>query len=168
LNEEFSMKIVRLHVSIGVFSAVVVPPAASLLLLATVLLPTSTAWADPASAVPYFLALFFLFAVPVGYVYGALPALLAGALYSCALSAQPGLCRHTLVRAGLGAVCGGLTGGIWFHAVGAAGAYLYSVAEALVTAMFALCWTGGALAERYASTERTGRELVLQTRESHL
>jgi hypothetical protein len=161
------MKIVRPYVSIGVLSAVVVPPAASLLLLATVLPPTSTAWADPASAVPYFLALFLLFAVPVGYVYGAVPALLAGALYSCALRALPGLCRHMLVRAGLGVVCGGLTGGVWFHAVGGAGAYICSVAEALVTAMFALCWTGSAIAERHAPTERTAREPVLQTRESH-
>ena len=161
------MKSIRLHVGIGVLSAVVVPPAASLLLLATVFVPTSTAWPDPASAVPYFLELFFLFAVPVGYVYGAIPALLAGALYSSALSAQPRLCRHTLARAGLGAVCGGLTGGVWFHAVVGPGARVYSVAEALVTAMFALYWTGSTLAERHAPPERTGRELLLQTRESH-
>jgi hypothetical protein len=145
-EENFDMNGFSRHVRTALSSAVVVPPAASLLLLATVLLPTSSTWGDPLSAVPSFLELFFFFAVPVGYVFGAIPALLAGAIYSAMSTAMPSVQPPLLLRGGLGAVCGGLTGGVWFHAVVGAGSFIYTLAAALMMALFAICRTRGAVA----------------------
>jgi hypothetical protein len=90
--------------------------------------------------------LFFIFAVPVGYVFGGVPALLAGAIYSAALAAMPTVGPRHLLRAGLGGVCGGLTCAIWFHAIVGAGSFRYATVGALTIALFALCRTGKALA----------------------
>lgn len=150
----------RRNVGTALSSAAVAPPAASLLLLATVLLPTSSTWGDPVSAVPSFSGLFFIFAVPVGYVFGAIPALLAGAIYSCASTAMPSVQPRLLLRGGLGAVCGGLTGCVWFHAVVGTGSFIYPLAAALVMALFAICRTTGAVAEsapQMTTSQREGR-----------
>jgi hypothetical protein len=98
------------------------------------------------SAVPSFLALFLIFAVPVGYVFGTIPALVAGAIYSGALTAMPTVSPRPLLRAGLGAACGALPGEVWFHAFVGPGSSSYALAAALVMGLFALRWTGGPLA----------------------
>ena len=142
------MSILRHHVAATLWSGVLVPPAASLMLLATVLMPASTTWADPVTAVPSFLGPFFIFAVPVGYVFGGIPALLAGAIYSAALTVMPVVEPCRLLRVGIGAVCGGLTGGIWFHAIVGPGWSSYAIAEALMMALFALRRPGSAFARK--------------------
>jgi hypothetical protein len=137
-STQFLLSRIGRHVGIALWSGMIVPPAASLILLATtVFFSNWPGWGDPASAVPSFLVLFFIFAVPVGYVFGGIPALLAGAIYSAALTAMPVLNARRLLRVGLGAVCGGLTGGIWFHAIAGPGSSSYAIVEALMMALFA-------------------------------
>lgn len=131
------MRLLRRHVGAAIWTGVVVPPAASLMLCATMLIPATT-WANPASVVPSFLALFFIFALPVGYVFGGIPALLAGAIYSGALSAMPTAARRPLPRAALGAACGGLMGAIWFYPIVGPGWSSHATAGTLVMALFAL------------------------------
>jgi hypothetical protein len=88
------------------------PPTASLILLAVDFFEY---W----RAVPFkladFLAAYFLFAIPVGYVFGAVPALLAASLYCSVLTAKSRLLqRRPLTRACVAAICGGLASGVWF------------------------------------------------------
>jgi hypothetical protein len=144
---------VRQHLDAALWSGIVVPPAASLLLLTHILL--SSSWIDGASAsdIPSLLVLFFMFAVPVGYVFGAIPALLAGAIYSGALTAMPTGQPRPLLRAGVGAVCGGLTGWLWFHAVAGPSWSTFAVTEALVLALFAICRAKGAVPQRRSPGE---------------
>jgi hypothetical protein len=147
LKKTLNLYSVRQHIDAALWSGIVVPPAASLLLFAHILV--STSWIDGASAldIPYFLVIVFMFAVPVGYAFGVIPALLAGAIYSGVLTAMPTGQPHPLLRAGVGAVCGGLTGWVWFHAVAGPSWFIFVATEALVMALFAICRTVGAVRE---------------------
>jgi len=153
--EERSAKIFCWNVSTTVLSGTVGPPAAGLVLLASVFLPAAPTWADPWSAVPSYLALLLIFAVPVGYVFGIIPSLLAGALYAAALNAMPTVRVRPLFRAWLGAVCGGVTSEIWFHFVIGPRASIYAAVAALIMALFALCRGGGDLAGGPSPDEST-------------
>jgi hypothetical protein len=150
------MNSLRRHTATAVLSGLIVPPTASALLLATALLPASKTWADPASAVASFLTLFYIFAVPVGYVFGTVPALLAGLIYSRALTAVPTVCPRPLLRAVLGAACGGLAGEVWFYAVIGNGSGIYAAAAAVTMTLFALWRTDNALDERRSAAESLG------------
>jgi hypothetical protein len=113
------------------------PPVASLILLTTAYLPSCAGRTEPVDA-PYFVAAFVLFAVPVGYVFGLVPALLAGAMYCGALSAMATLRTRVLLRVGIGALSGGLAGGAWFHAVIGPDAHGYGAVAAVVAALLSL------------------------------
>jgi hypothetical protein len=108
------------------------PPLASLALMAITYLPICAGQTvDPTSTAIAFL----FFVVPVGYVFGFLPALLAAISYRGALAAF-GTPRPRLVyRACLGAACGGLAGGVWFWAVIGPDVYRYGLVAALVMAL---------------------------------
>jgi hypothetical protein len=107
------------------------PPIASLVLLAVDYFeywrPVPFTFAD-------FLVDFFLLAMPVGYAFGVVPALLAASLYCALLTASSGLLRwRPLSRACVGATCGGLSSWMWFREwVSAWG--IYGLVGALVMA----------------------------------
>jgi hypothetical protein len=86
------------------------------------------------------MVLFIFFAVPVGYVFGVVPALLAGAMYSAVLTAVATCRTGMLPRACLAAICGGLVGGIWFHAVAGSDWRGYTAVAGLVEALLSLRW----------------------------
>jgi hypothetical protein len=119
------------------WTGIVGPPVASFVLLPWVLLSTSTISVDSFD-LPSYLVVFLFFAVPVGYVFGVIPALLAGAMYSGALTAIPCLRPHTLFRSCIGVVSGGMCGGLWFHAVIGTEWPAYGLAAALVMGVLAL------------------------------
>jgi hypothetical protein len=112
------------------------PPAASLILL---VVDYFEYW----RAVPFTLAdilvAFFVFALPVGYVYGCVPMSLAALLY-CALStASAGmLARRPLTRACVGASCGALASWAWFVKWLNVDQPVYVLAGALVMAALSL------------------------------
>jgi hypothetical protein len=85
-----------------------------------------------------FVVAFIFFAVPVGYVFGLVPALLAGALYCGALTAVASMRPGVPLRACLGAISGGLVGGVWFHAVIGLDSHGYAWVAALVAALLSL------------------------------
>jgi hypothetical protein len=113
------------------------PPVASLILMSTIYLP-HFAGRTESFQVSSFAAAYMLFAVPLGYVFGVAPALLAGALYCGALTAMSALRPGMLLRACLGATCGGLVGGAWFHTVIGADSHGYGSVAALVAALLSL------------------------------
>jgi hypothetical protein len=86
------------------------------------------------------MVLFIFFAVPVGYVFGVVPALLAGAMYSAALTAVATRRAGMLPRVCLAAICGGLVDGIWFHVVAGPDWRDYTAVAALVQALLSLRW----------------------------
>jgi hypothetical protein len=94
-------------------------------------------------AVPFnltdFLGAFFLFALPVGYVCGFVPTLLAASLYCALLIANTGLRgRRPLARACVGAVCGGLASWVWFGEWLNVGQPVYGLVGALVMGALSL------------------------------
>jgi hypothetical protein len=96
------------------------PPAASLILLAAY-------YFDYWRTIPFnftdFLLVFFLIAIPEGYVFGAVPALLAALLYCALLTAHSRLLRP-LIRGCVAAICGGLASWVWLcESLGASGIY---------------------------------------------
>jgi hypothetical protein len=100
-------------------------------------LPHCAALHEPVD-VPSFVVAFILFALPVGYAFGVIPALLAGAMYCGALTAMARLRPGMLLRACLGAISGGLVGGVWFHAVAGPDSRGYGSVAALVVALLSL------------------------------
>jgi hypothetical protein len=88
--------------------------------------------------VPGFVAAFIFLALPVGYAFGIVPALLAGAMYCGALTAMATLRPGMLLRASLGAISGGLVGEVWFHAVVGPDSRGYGSVAALVVALLSL------------------------------
>lgn len=120
-------------------TGIVGPPIASFVLLPWMLLSTS-ATSFHLFDLPSYIGIFLFFAVPVGYVFGAIPALVAGAMYSGALTAIPALRSRTLLRVCIGVVSGGLCGGLWFHAVIGGEWPPYGSAAALVMGALALRW----------------------------
>jgi hypothetical protein len=113
------------------------PPVASLILMPMIYLP-HCAGRMQSFDVSCFAAAYMLFAVPVGYVFGVAPALLSGALYCGALTAVAALRSGMLLRACLGATCGGLVGGVWFHCVIGPDWHGYGSVAALVAALLSL------------------------------
>jgi hypothetical protein len=79
------------------------PPAASLILLAVYYFEY---WRTVPFNFADFLVVFFLFAIPAGYAFGAVPALLAALFYCALLTAHSRLLRP-LIRACVAAICGG-------------------------------------------------------------
>lgn len=118
-------------------TAILGPPVAAFVLLPWVLFNTSAA--DGRSFdLPSYLVVLFFFAVPVGYVFGLVPALLSGALYSGALTVAPFLRFHVLARVCAGVASGGLCGGLWFRALAGTEWIAYGLAAALVMGVLAL------------------------------
>ena len=112
------------------------PPAASLILLAV-------DYFEYWRAVPFnlgdFLAVFFLFAIPVGYVFGAIPLLFAASLYCALLTARSGLQQwRPWTRACVAGICGGLASGVWFWAQLRTAWGIYALVGALVMAALSL------------------------------
>ena len=120
-------------------TGIVGPPIASFVLLPWVLFSTSATSFHLFDLASY-PGIFLFFAIPVGYVFGVIPALLAGAMYSAALTEMPSLRSHTLLRVCVGVVSGGLCGGLWFHAVIGTEWPAYGLAAALVMGVLALRW----------------------------
>jgi hypothetical protein len=87
---------------------------------------------------PSFVVAFICFALPLGYVFGVVPALLAGVVYCGTLTAMATLRPGMLLRACLGAISGGLVGGVWFHAVVGPDSHGYGSVAALVVALLSL------------------------------
>jgi hypothetical protein len=105
--------------------------------MAAAYLPACAGRTEPFD-MPSFTATFLLFAVPVGYAFGALPALLVGSLYCGALSVIATPRAGMLLRACLGAVSGEVVGGLWFRAVIGRDSGAYAAVAALVAALLAL------------------------------
>jgi hypothetical protein len=96
------------------------PPAASLFLLAVYYFEY---WRTAPFNFADFLIVFFLIAIPDGYAFGAVPALLAASLYCALLTAYSRLLRP-LIRTCVAAICGGLASWVWFcEWLGASGTY---------------------------------------------
>jgi hypothetical protein len=105
------------------------PPAASLILLTVY---NFEYWRIVSFNFADFLIVFFLIAIPAGYAFGAVPALLASSLYCALLTAHSRLLRP-LIRAGVAAISGGLASWVWFcEWLGASG--IYGLVGALVMA----------------------------------
>jgi hypothetical protein len=113
------------------------PPVASLILMTTTYLHFFKSPGEPLD-LPGFLVALFLFAVPVSYIFGVVPALLAGLMYCSTLTAMATPRPGMLFRACLGAICGGLVAGVWFHAVIGVDLHGYGLAAALVMAVLSL------------------------------
>ena len=110
------------------------PPVASLIVMTGNYVPWWQGGAEPVD-VPCFVAAFVLFGLPVGYVFGVVPALLAGALYCAVLTSLSSMPRGLLTRICLGAIAGELIGEVWFHGVVGLESYGYASVAALVTAV---------------------------------
>jgi hypothetical protein len=113
------------------------PLVASLIVMTITYLPYGAALNEPVD-VPSFVVAFIFFALPVGYTFGVVPALLAGAMYCGALTAVAILRPGMLLRACLGAISGGLVGGVWFHTVVGPDSHGYGLVAALVVALLSL------------------------------
>ena len=111
------------------------PPTASLILL-------TVDYFEYWRGVPFnlvdFLAAYLLFAIPVGYVFGAAPALLAASLYSALLTANSRRLEQPLTRACVAAGCGGLASGVWFWEPIHTAWGIYGLVGALVMAVLSL------------------------------
>jgi hypothetical protein len=131
------MKLTSWQVRRTLLICTVGPPLASLILMTVNNLP-SYAWGTEVVDVPSFVAAFMLFAVPVGYVFGLVPAVLAAVMYCGVLAAMATLRPGMLLRACIGALCGGLAGGVWFQAMIGSDSHRYGWVAALVLALLAL------------------------------
>jgi hypothetical protein len=135
------------------------PPAASLVILVV-------DYFEYFRAVPFnildFLVAFLLFALPVGYVFGVIPTLLAGALYCAALTADSRLLRRSLFsRACAAGICGGFASWLWFVDWLGIDSRVFELAGALV--MAALTPVSPSRGE--APRERCARQLGAAVRE---
>lgn len=133
------MKLSSWQVRTTLFIATLGPPVASLIVMTATYLPYCAARNEPID-VPCFVVAFILFGVPVGYAFGVVPALLAGIMYCGALTAMATLRPGMLLRTCLGAISGGLVGGVWFHAVIGPESHGYGSVAALVVALLSLRW----------------------------
>jgi hypothetical protein len=113
------------------------PPVASLILMPMIYLQHGAGRLQSFD-VSWFAATYILFAVPVGYVFGVAPALLAGALYCGALTAMAAPRSGMLLRACLGAACGGLVGAVWFRCMIGPDWHGYGSVAALVATLLSL------------------------------
>ena len=102
----------RWQVRAAILTTLLGPPTASLILLAVFYFEY---WQASPFKLADFLAMFLLFAIPVGYVFGTVPALVAALLYCVLLTVKSSpLQRRWLTRACVAAACGGLASGVWF------------------------------------------------------
>jgi hypothetical protein len=109
------------------------PPAANLILLAAYYFEY---WRTIPFNFADCLVVFFLFAIPVRYVFGAVPALLAALLQCALLTARSRLLRP-LIPACVAAICGGLANCVWFcEWLSASG--IYGLVGSLVMAALSL------------------------------
>ena len=113
------------------------PPVASLILMTNTYLPLCVTHGRSFD-VPCFVAAFVLFAVPVGYVFGLVPALLAGVMYCAAVHSMAPLRAGVLPRACLAAVSGELVAEVCFRAVVGPDSHRYASVAALVMALLSL------------------------------
>jgi hypothetical protein len=113
------------------------PALASLILLAANYFPYCAGRTEPVD-VPCFVVVFVFFAVPVGYVFGLVPALLAGVMYCGALTAMATLRTRMCLRVCIGAISGALAGGVWFHAAIGPDSRGYGLAAGVVAALLSL------------------------------
>jgi hypothetical protein len=135
------MKPLPWQVRMTLWVGVVGPLLGSLILMAATyvpLLPARTAPIDLAGLAEAFI----LFAVPVGYVFGIVPAFLAGAVYSGVLTTMATDLSGTLPRMCLAAICGGAVCGTWFYWVSGPDWRSYATVGALVAALLSLRWSG--------------------------
>jgi hypothetical protein len=116
---------------------IVGPPVASFIVLALVYLPAVQLQADPIEVARFTIPLVLL-TLAVGYTFGAIPALLTGAVYSGALTLVPTLRQLTLLRACLAGVFGGLIGELWFRAVIGVDSSGYGLVAAAVACVLSL------------------------------
>jgi hypothetical protein len=135
--QALTMKLPSWQVRTTLLIATLGPPVASLIVMTATYLPYCAALNEPVD-VPGFVVAFIFFALPVGYAFGVVPALLAGALYCGALTAMATLRPGMLLRACLGAISGGLVGGVWFHAVVGPNSHGYGSVAALVVVLLSL------------------------------
>jgi hypothetical protein len=134
--------------------ALLVPPAASLVLLVVDYFEYFRA--VPLN-LPDFLVAFLLFAIPAGYLFGVIPALVAGSLYSAALTANPSLLlRRPFGRACVAAICGGSVSWAWFVAWLGIDSSIYALTRALVTAALTLGSPSSSEAARKRCDRRVG------------
>src|ERR1700730_17892698 len=128
------MKLSSWQVRTMLLIATVGPLVASLIVMTATYLPYCAALKEPID-VPNLVVAFILFALPVSYAFGVVPALLAGAMNCCALTVMATLRPGLLLRASRGATSGGLVSGVWFHAVVGLDARGYGSVAALVVAL---------------------------------
>ena len=139
------MKLSPWQIRMTLWIALVGPPVASFVLMTPTYFPFLARQTEAVN-MSDLLVLFIFFAVPVGYVFGVVPALLAGALYSVVLTAAMAtrrfgmLPRACLARACLAAICGGVVCGVWFHVVAGPDWRGYAAGAALVAALLSLRW----------------------------
>jgi hypothetical protein len=131
------MKLTSWQVRRTLLICTVGPPLASLILMTVNYLPSYAARTEGVD-VPSFLAALVLFAVPVGYVFGLVPAVFAGVMYCGVLTAMATLRPGMLLRACIGALCGGSAGEVWFPAMIGPDSHGYGWVAALVVALLAL------------------------------
>jgi hypothetical protein len=79
-------------------------------------------------------------ALPLAFIFGVLPALIGGALYSAALTLVPFAETRIILRALLAAALAGLVGGLWCQIVLGFPAVGYGVVAAISGFLFALRW----------------------------
>jgi hypothetical protein len=113
------------------------PPVASLILMTNTYLPLCVRQGESFD-VPCFVAAFVLFAIPVGYVFGLVPALLAGVMYCAVVNGMAPLRPGVLPRACLAAVSGELVAEVWFRAVVGPDSHRYASVAVLVMALLSL------------------------------
>jgi hypothetical protein len=113
------------------------PPVASLILMTNTYLPLCVTQGESFDE-PCFVAAFVLFAIPLGYVFGLVPALLAGVMYCAAVNGMAPLRPGVLPRACLAAVSGELVAEVWFRAVVGPDSHRYASVAALVMALLPL------------------------------
>jgi hypothetical protein len=133
------MKRLSRQIRATLFMGIVGPPIASLILLMAMCLPPWRVLTGPIDA-PSFVVAYVLFAIPVGYAFGVIPALLAGTIYSWALTVMSLPQRATLLRASIAALSGGLVGGLWFHAVIGPEWPIFGSAAAVAAALRSRSW----------------------------
>lgn len=138
------------------------PAIASLIVMTVAYRPFLATGTGPI-ALPDVLIAYVCFAMPVGYAFGVLPALLTGAMYCCGLTALPRLRPGTLPRAGIAALSGGLISVAWFDAVIGPGSRRYAWVAALTAALLSLRWPrrfAGRLSPQEAESEQTRVETL--------
>ncbi len=84
------------------------------------------------------LVAFCVFALPVGYVFGFVPALLAALLHCVLLTTNTRPVRQRLAIACTGAICGGLVSWVWFGIWQCDDRLLYALTGALVMTALSL------------------------------